>query len=146
MQLCEPLVFGGPARNARVNCSVAISGAREFTSCPSSDVAPPTVLAISVPSLVEIQTHCDSKFIRGQSKFGCNTPVATTALLLYQNSLTSNLRVSNSTNFLGKHAPRPPHPHPFLPPSCSFMLTHGTRLCSAPSENLRYLQNPETKY
>ena len=40
--------------NACVNKSLRMSGAREFTSCPSIDVTPPTVLPTSVPSLVEI--------------------------------------------------------------------------------------------
>ena len=43
-----------PRVNTCVNKSLRMSGAREFTSCPSIDVTPPTVLPTSVPSLMEI--------------------------------------------------------------------------------------------
>ena len=109
LQLCE-FVHGGPARNAHVSylCRCEWKDAHKcihkslvqaLESCPSSDVTPPAVL----PTLVRTFSRGNSKStglanIHGQPKIGCNiaaSHVATTALLLSQNSLRSNLRASN---------------------------------------------------
>ena len=44
--ICQPLQCN--------DACVTILGAREFTSCPSSDVTPPAFLSTLVPTLVEI--------------------------------------------------------------------------------------------
>ena len=82
LQLCR-FVPREPAPNPRarkwsrrwVNKSRLMSGAREFTSCPSIaiDVTPPTVLPTSVPSLVEIWSQVAQQMHVGQPKIEWNS-------------------------------------------------------------------------
>ena len=99
-------VRGGPARNARVSCLRCQCDKRTLfqalASSPVVAVTPLAVLPTLVPSLLKIRSQlaskCNSCTTKTILRESCTT---TTALLLSQSGLRSNLRASN---FLGKHA------------------------------------------
>ena len=93
-----------PRVNTCVNKSLRMSGAREFTSCPSIDVTPPTVLPTSVPSLVEIWSQVAQQMHVGQPKIEWNSSYCFCPKMAPE-AISEHLI---SKNFLGEHPPRPP--------------------------------------